>query len=91
MRTSESFRSFNPFTIHSSSFTISLRHSREFTEVGLAFFEEGLFAFFAFFAHVVEQCGVASEVEQAHLAIAIGKNPAAVIKVPVSIGKAVAL
>ena len=40
------------------------RHPFELLEVGLPFLDEGGFAFFGFFAHVVEQGGVAGEVEE---------------------------
>ena len=45
---------------------------REFREIRFPFLEEGLFPFAAFLAHVVEQGGVAGEIEQAHLAVAVG-------------------
>ena len=47
------------------------RHPREFREIGFPFFDEGLFALFAFFAHVVKKGSVSGEVEKAHLAVAI--------------------
>ncbi len=50
----------------------TLRHPLELLEVGFPFFDEGGFAFLGFFAHVVEKGGIASEVEQTHLAVAIG-------------------
>ena len=49
-----------------------LRHPRELGEVGLAFIKECLFAFFPFLAHVVKKRGIACEIEQSHLTIAIG-------------------
>ena len=49
-----------------------LGHPREFREIRFAFLNEGLFALLAFLAHVVEQGGVAGEVEQTDLAVAIG-------------------
>ena len=48
------------------------RHPLELLEVRLPLLDEGVFALLGFFAHVVEECGVSGEVEQAHLAIAIG-------------------
>lgn len=39
-----------------------LRHPWELAEVGGAFFDESVFAFFAFFGHVVHEGGVAGEV-----------------------------
>ena len=51
---------------------IDLREAWKFREIRDAFFQERLFPFAAFLAHVVEQGGVAGEVEQAHLAVAVG-------------------
>ncbi len=51
---------------------LASRHPFELLEVGLPFLDEGVFALLGFFAHVVEEGGVAGEVEEAHLAIAIG-------------------
>lgn len=48
-----------------------LGDSREFREIGLTFFDERFFAFFAFLGHVVKQGCIAGEVQEAHLAIAI--------------------
>lgn len=48
------------------------RHPLELLEVGFPFLDEGGFAFFGFFAHVVEQGGVAGEVEETHLTVAVG-------------------
>lgn len=39
-----------------------LRDAGKLGKVGSAFFDEGVFAFFAFFRHIVEEGGVAGEV-----------------------------
>ena len=53
-------------------FRPDLRNPFELFEVRLPFYDEGGFAFLGFLAHVVEKGCVAGEVEQAHLAIAVG-------------------
>jgi hypothetical protein len=49
-----------------------LGHAFEFFEVGLPFLDEGVFPLLRFLAHVVEEGGVPGEIEQAHLAVAVG-------------------
>ena len=41
---------------------LPLRDAGELAEVGGAFFDEGVFALFAFFGHVIHEGGVAGEV-----------------------------
>ncbi len=48
------------------------RHPFELLEVGPPFLDEGVFALLRFFAHVVEQGRIPGEVEEAHLAVAVG-------------------
>jgi hypothetical protein len=43
-----------------------------FEKVGLPLLHEGFFALLSLFAHVIKQRGISGEIEQAHLAIAIG-------------------
>lgn len=44
----------------------------ELFEIGLSFLDEGILTFLGFLTHVIEQGGIASQVQQPHLPIAIG-------------------
>ena len=56
----------------SAAFGQGSRHARKLREIRLPLFHEGVFALFALFAHIIKQRGVPGEIEEAHLAVAVG-------------------